>query len=508
MKTFLSKFPNAINGSISCFDRMVFKGHLPICWGKRFMGFLYSKGVLFKNADKYSKAQGQAIADSMEAWAKKRDRPSIYVKSSRERKDDIVRQVLADNPTERGLVCVIRAVESCYSFRLCYGKDRPWLKNAMRKCLCYYAYILDNEFGLVHVRIQTWFPFTIQICMNGHDWLARRMDDAGIEYVQEDNCFTHISDYAKAQELADRFVKLKWVSKLNAFARRVNPLLKTELRRMEYYWCADQAEYATDIVFKDQSFLNRLYGKLLNHAIIGLGAVDILRFFGKKLDGRFKADQTSHCRKRKPGARVKHWLKNNWIKMYNKHGNVLRVETVVNRPYEFKILRKGKRNGQEITGWFPMGKAVGNLYRYAEVSKQANYAYLDTLAALDPGKPDEQTLHQLSRRVKRKGRSHRGFNPADQKDLALLKAISRGEYALNGFRNADIREELYGKSSNKKKRRRDAARTTRLFKRLHVRGWIRKIPHSRSWRLTKKGREQLLWVLTIYQPEQPLSLAA
>ena len=254
----------------------------------------------------------------------------------------------------------------------------------MRKCLCYYAYILDNEFGLLHVRILTWFPFTIQICMNGHDWLARRMDDAGIEYVQEDNCFTYISDYAKAQELADRFVKLKWVSKLNAFARRLNPLLKTELRRMEYYWCADQAEYATDIVFKDASFLNRLYGKLLNHAIIGLGAADILRFFGKKLDGRFKADQSSHCRKRNPGARVKHWLKNNWIKMYNKHGNVLRVETVVNRPYEFKILRKGKRNGEEITGWFPMGKAVGNLYRYAEVSRQANHAYLDTLAALDP----------------------------------------------------------------------------------------------------------------------------
>jgi hypothetical protein len=507
MKMFITKFPNAINGSISCFDRVIFKGHLPICWSKRFMGFLYSKGVLFKNTDKYSKAQGQTIADSIENWAKKLNRPSIYVKSSRERKDDIVRQVLADHPTKSGLVCVIRAVESCYGFRLCYGKDRPLLKNAMRKCLCYYAYILDNEFGLLHVRIQTWFPFTIQICMNGHDWLARRMDDAGIEYVQEDNCFTYISDYAKAQELADRFVKLKWVSKLNAFARRVNPLLKTELRRMEYYWCADQAEYATDIVFKDASFLNRLYGKLLNHAIIGLGAADILRFFGKKLDGRFKADQSSHCRKRNPGARVKHWLKNNWIKMYNKHGNVLRVETVVNRPYEFKILRKGKRNGEEITGWFPMGKAVGNLYRYAEVSRQANHAYLDTLAALDPGKPSEETLHQLSRRVKRKGRSHRGFNPADRKDLALLKAISRGEYALNGFRNADIREELYGKSSKKRKRR-DAARTTRLFKRLHVRGWIRKLPNSRRWRLTKKGREQLLWVLTIYQPEQPLSLVA
>ncbi|RMD74388.1 MAG: hypothetical protein D6820_16800, partial [Lentisphaerae bacterium] len=217
---------------------------------------------------------------------------------------------------------------------------------------------------------------------------------------------------------------------------------------------------------------------------------------------------TSHCRKRNPGARVKHWLKNSWINMYNKHGSVLRVETVVNRPYEFRILRKSKGNGQEIIGWFPMSKVVANLYRYAEVSKQANHAYLDTLTSLDSGKPSEQTLHQLSRRVKRNGRSHRGFNPADRKDIALLKAISRGEYALNGFRNADIREELYGKSSNKKKCRRDAARTTRLFKRLHVRDWIRKIPHSRRWRLTEKGRGQLLWILSIYQPEQTSSLTA
>ena len=102
-------------------DRVIFKGHLPICWSKRFMGFLYSKGVLFKNTDKYSKAQGQTIADSIENWAKKLNRPSIYVKSSHERKDDIVRQVLADHPTKSGLVCVIRAVESCYGFRLCYG---------------------------------------------------------------------------------------------------------------------------------------------------------------------------------------------------------------------------------------------------------------------------------------------------------------------------------------------------------------------------------------------------
>ena len=74
---FISKFPDAINGSISCFDRVVFKGHLPISWGKRFMGFLYDKGVLFKNADAYSKEQGKAVVDSMEAWAQRTGRPSI-----------------------------------------------------------------------------------------------------------------------------------------------------------------------------------------------------------------------------------------------------------------------------------------------------------------------------------------------------------------------------------------------------------------------------------------------
>jgi len=508
MKEFISKFENKINSSLECFDRVVFKGHLPISWSGNFMNFLRGKRLLFKNFGSYSKKQGEIIGEQIEKWAEKRGRPSLYLRSSRTRKDDLVREILEKQPTERGLVCVLRGVEACHSFRLVYGKGRPQLVNTTRKCLCYYVYLLDREFGLIHIRIQTWAPFTVQVCLNGHDWLARRMDDAGIGYTQKDNCFTHIEDPVHAQRLADRFVKLKWKSKLDALARRVNPLLKTELDGMKYRWCTEQAEYSTDLVFKKASDLDRLYSKLLNHAIVGLGAKDILRFFGKKLDGRFKSDQQSHCRKRNPGARAKHWFKGNWIKMYNKHGNVLRVETVINRPYEFKIYRKGKRKGRLTMGWFPMSKWVGNLYRYMELSQQANHGYLDGLAALVPEKPDEETLHQLSRRVRRKGRSHRGFNPADKNDLALIKAVCRGKYALGGFRNADIREELYGHTSNKRKKRRDAARTTRLFKRLHVRGWIRKVPRSRRWKMTPRGRKTLMWIITVYQSEIDCDLAA
>jgi len=179
------------------------------------MNFLRGKRLLFKNFGSYSKKQGEIIGEQIEKWAEKRGRPSLYLRSSRTRKDDLVREILEKQPTERGLVCVLRGVEACHSFRLVYGKGRPQLVNTTRKCLCYYVYLLDREFGLIHIRIQTWAPFTVQVCLNGHDWLARGMDDAGIGYTQKDNCFTHIDDPAHAQRLADRFVKLKWKSKLD-----------------------------------------------------------------------------------------------------------------------------------------------------------------------------------------------------------------------------------------------------------------------------------------------------
>jgi hypothetical protein len=488
MDAFLSKHKRRIAGTLSCVDRIVFKGYLPISWADSFESFLFRNECLIKDFQPFVQKLSAQVKETAEQAAEEAGRPYRYL-NHHVRKEELVKQIAQEDGITEGLVCVLAATEACQSFRIAYGKGRPVLKNARRKCLCIYYYLIDPVFGLLHIRIQTWMPLNIQICMNGHEWLERQLIDHGVDYTKDGNCFSAIDDFEKAQSLSAGFENQNWPLVLAKLARHANPLLKTTLKGMHYYWVCDQMEYATDIVFKKP--FPELYEKLLNHSIVRMGARDILTFLGKIFDGRFKGKQQNHCRKRQPGARVKHWMKRNWIKMYNKNSTVLRVETVINHPYDFRIYRSGRRSGKTINGWFPMSKCVANLYRYVEICLGANRRYLDALTSVDDPGPSRRELKELGTRVTRKGRAISGFNPAQPETAKLFKAVLNGDYMIQGFRNADIRESLFGTRVSAKRKKRLSAKVCRLFKKLHARGLIAKIPHSRRWRMTRKGHRVL-----------------
>jgi hypothetical protein len=170
-----------------------------------------------------------------------------------------------------------------------------------------------------------------------------------------------------------------------------------------------------------------------------------------------------------------------------KHGTVLRVETVINNPYEFKVRREGKRRGAWVMDWFPMAKGVGHLPRYLEVSRAANRRYLDALAIVDSPRPAYHALDKLARAVHQNGRATRGFNPVDREDQRLFHAVMRGEHAISGSRNRDVRSHLFPAADGKPTDRRQNARVSRALKRLHVHGLVAKIPRSRRWRVTAAG---------------------
>lgn len=483
MEKFIQKHEHNILGTLSCVDRIVFKGYLPISWADSFESFLRRNHCLIKDFKTFVSGHSNQVKEAAKQMAAEQNRPYIYL-NSRLRKEAYVKQIIERDSITEGLVCVLAATEACQSFRILYGEGRPVLKNARRKCLCLYFYFLDPIYGLLHIRIQSWMPLNIQICMNGHEWLERQLQTEGLDYDKQDNCFTFIADMARAQQLADGFQQLDWRTVLDELAIRANPLLNTLFKGMSYYWVCDQCEYATDILFKTPFV--ELYDKLLNHSIARMGAKDILTFLGKRFDGRFKGEQINLCKKRFPGARVKHWMKRNWIKMYNKNSAVLRVETVINHPYDFYIYRSGMRKGEPVKGWFPMSKCVANLYRYVEVCLSANVKYLDALSCVDDPGPSRKELTELSEPVCRKQRRLSGFNPVQQSTTALFKEVLSGDYIVQGFRNADIRDALFGPTDPNGKRRL-SARITRLFNKLHARGLIAKIPRSRRWRVTQKG---------------------
>lgn len=487
METFLTRHNDLITASLSCFDRIIFKGYLPLGYENAMEGWLGQRGILLKDFGRFVNRQSDVLQVHARAVALPAGRPLRHLNTWRA-KEKLVDQMLKDDPVNQGLIGIVSAVEAGSSFRLASGEGRPRLERAPRKCLCHYFYYQDPVFGRLHVRLQSWFPFTIQVYLNGHDWLARAMAAEHLDFLQQDNGFVALGDPERAQALADQFARLNWPRILNELASRVNPLLTDLLRGMEYYWVVDQAEFASDVLFKDAAALGALDAELLRQATLSFGAEDVMHFPGRRLTPQFQGEVKTHSTTRRPGSRIKHRMKQNWIKMYNKAGLVLRIETVINHPYEFRVRRKGRRQGREVMGWFPLTKGVKHLGRYREVMRSANARYLEALAAIENPAAAHKQLERVCEPVPYRGRRQRGLNPLRHDDRALLKAILRGEHCIHGLRNRDLAEVLGLRvPRDVGEARRQSARLTRKLHLAHAHGLIAKIPRSRRWRVTARG---------------------
>jgi hypothetical protein len=318
-------------------------------------------------------------------------------------------------------------------------------------------------------------------------------------FVQHDNAFTELDKPVVAQHLADRFPKLPWVKILNRWVRRVNPLLGTSwLGKADYYWVIDQAEYSTDVLFPSRAKLAELYPRLLQHALLCFSAQDILTFLGRRLHPRFDGEVLTDCKMdRLPGARIKHRMKNNWLKMYDKVGQILRIETVINQPREFKVRRYRLRAGQRRMRWCPMNKGVANFYRYHAVARAANERYLNALAVVDVPSATAKQVDRVSKPAPFGSRRRRGLNLLHPDEQRLFRAVLRGDWRLNGFRNRDLVQELCGSATvSAEEKRRRSLRVCRQLQLLRAHGLIAKVPHANRYQVTAKG--EALMVSAIY----------
>jgi hypothetical protein len=507
---FVAKFASLIVAVLTCFDRVRFTGYLPITSARALEGFV-DHGLKIRRCEfmAFAGKQSEFVVEHAKRLAEQAGAAYQFLQGPH-RKETIVDNLLRQRPISQGLICVLCCMECCPSFKLKHGKDRPSLVNARRQQRVLYFYFLDPELGLIHIRLTTWFPFTAQVCVNGHSWLAQQMLKRRLGFTQQDNAFIALDNPKAAQKIADRFASQNWPKILHRLLRQVNPLLRQPwLRAFTYYWVVDQAELSTDLIFTSREALAGLYPRLLDHAVVSFSAKDILTFLGRRFHPRFDGEVLTDCRKdRWPGARIKHRMKNNWLKMYAKFGLVLRVETVINNPREFRVRRLRSRKGRREMVWCPMNKGVCNLYRYHEVSLAANQRYLDALSVVEDPAPAYRQMEELTEPVVLSGRSHAAFNPASRTHIRLFGALLDGHHLLRGFRNADIREALFGLTDDDTQRRRQSASVGRMLKRLHVRALIAKVPRCRRWHVTQKGHQVLGAAVRLYHHGIPGAMGA
>ena len=221
MKEFVGKYGDRIHGVLSCFDRMLFRGYLPIMSGWAMAEFLNSLDLSFNNLKPLLVENAQRVKDHALKMASKHNRPYEYLRG-KIRMEDTAQQIAKRDGITEGLVCIFSIVQPCRSFAFRFEKGRPFVQSAKRKCLALYFYFIDADFGLIHVRLQTWFPMEIQVYLNGHEWLARKLTANGIGYTKLDNAFTWIEDIERAQTFSNRFQGLNWPAILDRYACEPN----------------------------------------------------------------------------------------------------------------------------------------------------------------------------------------------------------------------------------------------------------------------------------------------
>jgi hypothetical protein len=500
MIVFVNKFACSIVATLCCFDRVIFKGHLPF-GGDAHLNSFVDNVLRIRRKDFLPLLAkcSETLVNHAQAFAQCAGRPYEY-RQGKFRKESLIQDLIRRDGITTGLVAVLCCQETCRTVKLRHGRRRPELVFAYRPQRVLYFYSIDPEFGRMYVRIQTWFPYTMQVYVNGHDWLAAQMTKQRMGFCQRDNALTQLDEPRRAQRLADRFCRLPWIRQLNRWARQSNPLLREGwLHGCRYYWTIAQAEYSTDVIFGSRHQLAALYGRLLDHATVNFGAQDILTFLGRKLHGNFQGEVLSDCQKgRTPGARIKHRMKDNWLKMCDKFGQILRVETVINDPREFRVRRQRERQGSCRMVWCPMNKGVANFYQFEHVAQAANGRYLESLSVVNDPAPSYQRVARLAERKVVAQRSYAGFNPASPHDVRLFQAVLLGDHLVQGFYNKNIRGQLFGDVKDPKLRRRLAAKAGRLLKRLHVRELVARIPHTRRWRVTHHGQQMLAAIVQLH----------
>lgn len=500
---FIEKYNSKIEGVLSCFDRVVLKGTLPsISHAGAMTNLLYRKNMLLKDITQFTDPLRNEIHQNAKRISKSTGVEIEFIRKTKSvRKEDLVQKHIEQSGKTSGLVCILSAVESCqnYVYRFDKQTGRSYLKMTGGKCSHYYFYIIDPEFGLCYFRVPTWCPFRVQFYFNAHNWLAKKMDVAGIGYVQKDNAFTHISDYAAAQKLADSFE----VRQLHQFLDKLCDIYCPIYRQIEhtgYHWSIMQLEYATDIVFKDTKSLGPIYDELLKQMMHTVTPNDVARFLGKKgVHGKNNKELDTSYKHvlREEMRRIKHRMGSTSVKIYDKFSQVLRIETTTNKTTEFYHYRSVEhRDGTKTQKLAPVKKSVYSLKALVPIMLGCNKRYLKFIAGFDLPLAGKKKLEKISKPIKQNGRSYKGFNFFDKDDANLLRVIADGNFTIRGFKNKDLRKYLSDKSTGQ---------ISRILKRLKVKGLIKKVNKTYRYYLTSLGNQVIKTALKIkelYIPQQ------
>jgi len=475
------RYDDRIAGVLSCYDRVVVTGTLPtVCYAEGMTRFLYASQIRIFDYPAFAMTLRDLVREAAASLAAEAGIAIEHVAKSHVRKEAIVAQVLEERGGHPGLVHVISAMEACDAYQPWHDKQthKTYLRPDSGKCLHYYFYFMDAELGLIYLRVPTWAPFRLQFYCNGHSWLARQLTAEGIGFTAADNAFVRIEDWHRAQELADAFSPDLLHRVLDGYAAQCCPVL--EVFGQTYHWSLMQVEYATDLVFRSAATLGPLYEQLTRQSVLSVKAEQIATFLGRQITPQLAQELGSQFSTRIEGTCIKHRFGDASIKMYDKFGQILRIETTTNDVSFFKHHRKVEHAIRPATRELaPVKKSIYSLIDLREILFGCNCRYLAHLSALDDFSAGVRALDRLTKPRRVDDKTVKGINFFDPLDNALLHALQNPRVNIAGIRRADLLALLD---------RISPARLSRQLRRLRDIGVIKRVAGTYRYYLTRIGR--------------------
>jgi hypothetical protein len=515
MHTFLRRFAAVVAGVLHGFDRLVFKGRLPQLYSPEGMNcYASANHVRYLDFKKHAKEITGKVLGASLIQSALADGRFQYLGTSKESKEEAARSIEKKRPVGEGLVAVLRCVEPAWTFDTKSLDGRLSIVGELGKCSSLYHYYRHRRFGWMYIRLQTWFPFEVQIGLNGREWLAHQMDRAGLKYHRSDNKFTWVENWERAQQLLNTQMRTNWVKEFDALVRQVHPLHPNHLGRLPlaYNWTVHQSEFATDVAFKSRPEVEEWYDRWVRHSFLNYSSVNVLRYLGRSRLGTAPEIQTD-VEAFEESVRLKYWVNGNSLKMYD-HANILRVETTINNPKEFRAFRAPVGEPSRPKEWRVLERGVAGMHRRAEVSQKANERLFDNLASVTATETLEELVAPWCVRVTEpgaSGRKLRALNPLSAEDLKLLTAISDPRWLLNGLRNRDLAEALHGPlSDDPTERKRRSSQISRQLRLLRAHGILKKVPKTHRYQVCSKARDTIVALLAARRanPKELLEKAA
>lgn len=489
MVTVKEVLENKISLDIKCVDRIYLNGYVKyLQMAGGVINFIRAQKELPIPSPKVLYEMTQSYHQAVEAFAKK-EGIAIYKFKKKEDKDKIAKSALSKFKKRSGVVLIGKAQEKAQAFR---GKrekradQKVWFNYSRYEVNVthYYFYILDENFGLGFIKVCTYLPFEVKVCLNGHEWAKQQLRQADIEFEALSNGFAACADPKRLQEICHSLSAPKiqayfdhWVDNL--------PWPLTESERSAGYehrlslW---QLEVSRTQIFRDPAQGRALVESLIRDNL-DLGRPDRVsllfeRRVTKATPSEFytRVDQYGVL----PCIRIKY--KHSVLKQYFKEGRGLRTELMINNMADFGF-NKGLPNFADLVAF---GDACNDRLLAQLQLSQDCFVPLDEVRQV--GQPTRLD----------NGQRASALRFGDQRVMALMAALARHAHIISEMTNKSLRQtvaQLLGVEPADY----SSAKMSYDLRRLRLKGLIERLPHSHAYRLTDFGAKMAIFFTKLQQ---------